>query len=112
MADGGLDVDALVFHHRSEYALQANWKVRVENFLECYHCAVAHPGFSDVIDVDQDAYRLERHPTFASHYAHVRERPRGAHYDAAGDRRPVPPRVAGAEGQRHAGRARTCRSAR
>ena len=56
----------------------------VENFLECYHCAVAHPGFSDVIDVDQDAYRLESHPTFASHYARVRERPRGSHYDAAG----------------------------
>ena len=56
----------------------------VENFLECYHCAVAHPGLSDVIDVDHGAYRLERHPTFASHYAHVRERPREAHYDAAG----------------------------
>ena len=54
----------------------------MENFLECYHCAVAHPGFSDVIDVDQDAYRLERHPTFASHFAHVRERPRDARYDA------------------------------
>ena len=84
MADGGLDVDALVFHHRSEYRLQANWKVLVENFLECYHCAVAHPGLADVIDVDHDAYRLERHPTFASHFAHVRERPRDAHYDAAG----------------------------
>ena len=56
----------------------------VENFLECYHCAVAHPGLADVIDVDQDAYRLERHPTFASHFAHVRERPRDARYDAAG----------------------------
>ena len=47
----------------------------MENFLECYHCAVAHPGFADVIDVDEDAYRLERHPTFASHFARVRERP-------------------------------------
>ena len=84
MARGGLDVDALAFHHRSQYALQANWKVAVENFLECYHCAVAHPGFSDVIDVDEEAYRLETHPTFASHYARVRERPRGAHYDASG----------------------------
>jgi phenylpropionate dioxygenase-like ring-hydroxylating dioxygenase large terminal subunit len=84
VARGGLDVDALAFHHRSQYALQANWKVAVENFLECYHCAVAHPGFSDVIDVDEQAYRLESHPTFASHYARVRERPRGSHYDAAG----------------------------
>jgi phenylpropionate dioxygenase-like ring-hydroxylating dioxygenase large terminal subunit len=84
VALGGLDVDALVFHHRSEYDLQANWKVAVENFLECYHCAVAHPGFSDVIDVDHEAYRLERHPTFASHYARVRAQPRGTHYDASG----------------------------
>jgi choline monooxygenase len=84
VAGGGLDVDALTFHHRSEYALEANWKVLVENFLECYHCAVAHPGFSDVIDVDHDTYRLERHPTFASHYARVRARPRGLRYDAAG----------------------------
>jgi choline monooxygenase len=84
VARGGVDVDALAFHHRSEYSLQANWKVLVENFLECYHCAVAHPGFSDVIDVDPEAYRLERHATFASHYAHVREHPRGSHYDAAG----------------------------
>jgi choline monooxygenase len=74
----------VVFHHRASYALEANWKVAVENFLECYHCAVAHPGFSDVIDVDHDAYRLEPHPTFASHYARVRDRPRGSHYDASG----------------------------
>ena len=30
----------------------------LENYLECYHCPVAHPGFSKVIDVDPDAYRL------------------------------------------------------
>jgi choline monooxygenase len=73
VAAGGLDVDALAFHHRSEYVLEANWKVLVENFLECYHCAVAHPGLSDVIDVGDDAYVLERHPTFASHYAHAKK---------------------------------------
>ena len=35
-----------------------NWKVALENYLECYHCPVAHPGFSKVIDVDPDAYGL------------------------------------------------------
>jgi choline monooxygenase len=70
---GGIDVDALVFHHRAANSLQANWKVAVENYLECYHCAVAHPGFSDVVDVRPDAYRLESHPTFASHYARARD---------------------------------------
>ena len=54
-----VDVDALVFHHRSEPALDANWKVCAENYLECYHCAVAHPGFSAVVNTADDAYGLE-----------------------------------------------------
>ena len=32
----------------SHYGVDANWKVAIENYLECYHCAVAHPAFSDV----------------------------------------------------------------
>jgi len=71
--DGGIDVDSLVFHHRGDYSLAANWKVAVENYLECYHCAVAHPGFSDVVDVSPDSYRLEPHPTFASHHVRLRD---------------------------------------
>ena len=55
----GLDVDSLQFHHRSEWSVAANWKVVAENFLECYHCALAHPGFSALVDVSPDAYRLE-----------------------------------------------------
>jgi phenylpropionate dioxygenase-like ring-hydroxylating dioxygenase large terminal subunit len=55
----GLDVDALRFHHRSEWTVEANWKVVAENFLECYHCAVAHPSFTALVDVSPDAYRLE-----------------------------------------------------
>jgi phenylpropionate dioxygenase-like ring-hydroxylating dioxygenase large terminal subunit len=70
---GGIDVDALAFHSRASYALAANWKVAVENYLECYHCAVAHPGFSEVVDVSPDVYRLERHPTFASHHVRTRD---------------------------------------
>ena len=59
VAELGLDVEGLRFHHRSEWSVAANWKVVAENFLECYHCAVAHPGFSKVVDVSADAYRLE-----------------------------------------------------
>ena len=71
--DGGIDVDSLGFHSRAPYSLEANWKVAVENFLECYHCAVAHPGFSEVVDVSPDSYRLEPHATFASHHVRLRE---------------------------------------
>jgi choline monooxygenase len=70
--EAGIDVDSLVFHSRAPYSLAANWKVAVENFLECYHCAVAHPGFSEVVDVSPGAYRLQRHPTFASHFVRMR----------------------------------------
>ena len=54
-----VDVDALEFRFRSEFELNANWKIACENFLECYHCAVAHPGFTAAVDVSQDSYRLE-----------------------------------------------------
>ena len=31
---------------RRRYAVAANWKLAVENYHECYHCAPAHPEFS------------------------------------------------------------------
>jgi choline monooxygenase len=64
-----LDLDALVFHSRVEFAASANWKIVVENFLECYHCPTAHPAFADDVDVHPDRYRLEPHETFSAQYA-------------------------------------------
>jgi phenylpropionate dioxygenase-like ring-hydroxylating dioxygenase large terminal subunit len=31
--------------HSQSYPTTANWKLIVENFVECYHCAPAHPEF-------------------------------------------------------------------
>ena len=84
VAEGGVDVDGLVFHQRAEAEYEANWKVCVENYLECYHCAVAHPGFSQAIDVAQDAYLLEEHPTFSSQYGPPKNGGGGI-YDAEGE---------------------------
>ena len=36
------DVERLTFAHRLTYDIRANWKNVVDNFLECYHCPVAH----------------------------------------------------------------------
>jgi phenylpropionate dioxygenase-like ring-hydroxylating dioxygenase large terminal subunit len=58
MASSGLELDALRFHSHVAWEQPVNWKVALENYLECYHCPVAHPGFSKVIDVDPDSYRL------------------------------------------------------
>jgi phenylpropionate dioxygenase-like ring-hydroxylating dioxygenase large terminal subunit len=68
-----LDVDALEFHFRAESELETNWKISCENFLECYHCAVAHPGFSAAVDVSPDAYRLESKGLVSSQFGPVRQ---------------------------------------
>ena len=55
LASGGIELDLLRVRRRAEFELACNWKIAVENYLECYHCAVAHPGFSQVVDVSPDA---------------------------------------------------------
>jgi phenylpropionate dioxygenase-like ring-hydroxylating dioxygenase large terminal subunit len=32
--------------HRQAYAIEANWKLAVENYMECYHCQPSHQEFS------------------------------------------------------------------
>ena len=34
--------------HRETYPTRANWKLVVDNFRECYHCAPAHPEYTMV----------------------------------------------------------------
>ena len=77
VAELGLDVDALVHHTRWETELAANWKIVCENFLECYHCQVAHPGFAEVIDVSAEAYALDASGRLSSQYGPIRESGRG-----------------------------------
>jgi choline monooxygenase len=83
VSSAGLDLDALRHHHRADSELDANWKIVCENFLECYHCAVAHPSFSAMVDVAPDAYRLEASGAVSTQLGPVRENGRNA-YDPAG----------------------------
>lgn len=32
--------------HRDIYSVDANWKLALENYFECYHCGPAHPEFA------------------------------------------------------------------
>lgn len=32
--------------HRETFVIHANWKLAVENYMECYHCQPAHPDFA------------------------------------------------------------------
>ena len=39
-------LDSAKVAHRQSYPMNANWKLAVENYSECYHCAPAHPEYS------------------------------------------------------------------
>lgn len=58
LAEAGLDSAELEPWSRTPFDMRANWKVVAENYLECYHCPPAHPGFSRVVEVGPDSYRL------------------------------------------------------
>ena len=84
VASVGVDVDDLRHHHRSDSQLDANWKIVCENFLECYHCAVAHPSFSAMVDISPDAYRLEVSGAVSTQLGPLRENGTNG-YDPSGE---------------------------
>jgi choline monooxygenase len=65
----GIDVDRLEPRHHASSETACNWKVACENYLECYHCRIAHRGFCEVVDVDDDGYQLETHEHVATQVA-------------------------------------------
>jgi phenylpropionate dioxygenase-like ring-hydroxylating dioxygenase large terminal subunit len=69
----GAGCGGVVFRERVHHAVDANWKIAVENYLECYHCPVAHPDFSALVDVDPDAYVLEESGEVWSLYGSARD---------------------------------------
>jgi phenylpropionate dioxygenase-like ring-hydroxylating dioxygenase large terminal subunit len=73
VAELGLDVDSLVFYTRWEAELKANWKVICENFLECYHCQVAHPQLAAMLDTSAEAYALSTDGRLSSQRGPTRE---------------------------------------
>ena len=42
-------IEGLSVGHREIYDVAANWKLIVENFMECYHCATIHPELVEVL---------------------------------------------------------------
>jgi Rieske 2Fe-2S family protein len=42
-------VPDLVLGRRVSYDVAANWKLIVENFMECYHCATIHPELTSML---------------------------------------------------------------
>lgn len=42
------------------YPISANWKLSVENYQECYHCASAHPEYAAMHTLMLDNKKIER----------------------------------------------------
>ena len=59
------ELDTLTKVMTTTFELKANWKVIVDNFLECYHCEPAHPAFVQLVDMD--TYRSVSHGIYSTH---------------------------------------------
>lgn len=60
-------LDELQMGAQRTYDAKSNWKVLVDNFLECYHCAPAHPAFVELVDMK--TYRSKTYGIHSSHFA-------------------------------------------
>ena len=45
--------------HRQTYEIEANWKLAVENYLECYHCTPSHPEYSKLHALEKPPEQIE-----------------------------------------------------
>jgi phenylpropionate dioxygenase-like ring-hydroxylating dioxygenase large terminal subunit len=70
-ASTGVRLDQLKAGRQRLYTIAANWKVVVENYLECYHCPTAHPSFCDMIDVR--GYTVREYELFSIQTAPAKE---------------------------------------
>jgi choline monooxygenase len=62
-------VDEVIFAQRDDYAVASNWKVMVDNFLECYHCHPAHKDFVNMVDMS--SYRSKVNGIYSSHISNM-----------------------------------------
>jgi phenylpropionate dioxygenase-like ring-hydroxylating dioxygenase large terminal subunit len=62
-------VDEVTFAQRDEYEVASNWKVMIDNFLECYHCQPAHKDFVDLVDMK--SYRSLTNGIYSSHISNA-----------------------------------------
>jgi len=60
-------VDTLEFARRDTYNVDSNWKVLIDNFLECYHCAPSHKDFVDLVDMN--TYQCSIEKRYSAHCA-------------------------------------------
>ncbi|WP_051886099.1 aromatic ring-hydroxylating oxygenase subunit alpha [Streptomyces hygroscopicus] len=74
------DVAGLALGRRISYDVRANWKLIVENFMECYHCATIHPELTEVLPEFADGLAAQY---FVGHGAEFAEEARGFTVDGS-----------------------------
>lgn len=57
----GIDSSEMTQLASTEKVINANWKILVDNFLECYHCDIAHKAFVDMVDMDDYSTTIRPH---------------------------------------------------
>lgn len=76
------DLERLTHAHRLTYTIRSNWKNVIDNFLECYHCPIAHKDFVSLVDME--SYRVTTHGIYSSHMAAAGRDPDNTAYGVAG----------------------------
>ena len=61
------DLASLTYAKSLHYRINANWKAVVDNFLECYHCPIAHKDFCSLVDMS--TYKVTTYGIYSSHMA-------------------------------------------
>ncbi|GAA2093861.1 aromatic ring-hydroxylating dioxygenase subunit alpha [Streptomyces albiaxialis] len=56
---GHYGIEALALGTRHTYDVAANWKLIIENFMECYHCATIHPELTEVLPEFADGFAAQ-----------------------------------------------------
>ncbi len=75
------NVEDLRLGARFVTSVNANWKAVVDNYMECYHCAPAHPGFSDSVRMDTYGHTL--HGNWTLQFGHAKSSEKGYSFNDA-----------------------------
>jgi glycine betaine catabolism A len=84
---GGWQVDQLEVGRRITYDVRANWKLIIENFMECYHCATIHPELTEVLPEFAGGYAAQ---AFVGHGALFAEEAEGFTVDGSAGLATIP----------------------
>ncbi len=83
----GYDIANLSVGKRIRYDVKANWKLIIENFMECYHCATIHPELTEVLPEFADGLAAQY---FVGHGAEFGEDIQGFTVDGSAGQEAIP----------------------